>query len=183
VNHTIFDRALPAARKIARLKANAVIGQCGLTADDRDDVEAQLLLALCARLRKFDAERSSLRTFTCRVMDREVASLLRYRLAQRRLPLSQSEPVDEGRATYPAPGTSLSTAERLEFWLDVGKVIETLPVPLRKTVLALRGGSPTEAGQNLGTARSVVYERIAQIRQAFLAAGVGPTYFTGGGGR
>jgi len=183
VNHTIFDSALPAARKIARLKASAVVGQHGLTAEDREDVEAQLLLALCSRLRKFDAERSSLRTFTCRVMDRAVASMLRYRLAQRRLQLSRPEPVDEGRVTDQAPGTSLSTVERLEFWLDVAKVMRTLPVPLRKTVLALRCGSPTEASQNLGTARSVVYERIAQIRQAFLAAGVGPTYFTTGGAR
>ena len=65
----------------------------------------------------------------------------------------------------------------------MGKVMKALPVPLRETVLALRCGSPTEASQALGMARSVVYERIAQIRQAFLAAGVGPTYFTAGGGR
>ena len=50
-------------------------------------------------------------------------------------------------------------------------------------MLALRCGSPTEASEALGTARSVVYERIVQIRQAFLAAGVGPAYFTVGGGR
>jgi hypothetical protein len=52
---------------------------------------------------------------------------------------------------------------------------------LRQTVLALRCGSPTEASEALGTARSVVYERIVQIRQAFLAAGIGPTYFSPGG--
>jgi hypothetical protein len=54
---------------------------------------------------------------------------------------------------------------------------------LRETVLALRCGSPTDASEALGTARSVVYERIAQIRHAFLAAGIGPAYFTVGGGR
>jgi hypothetical protein len=29
----------------------------------------------------------------------------------------------------------------------------------------------------------VVYERIVQIRRAFLAAGIGPAYFTVGSGR
>jgi hypothetical protein len=71
----------------------------------------------------------------------------------------------------------------LEFWLDVGKVIKALPAPIRETVMALCCGSPTEASEALGTARSVVYERIAQVRRAFLAAGIGPAYFSVGSGR
>jgi DNA-directed RNA polymerase specialized sigma24 family protein len=177
-----LDRHLSTARGLARFKAKAVIGRCGLTADDREDIEAQLLLALCLRFRKFDGQRSSIGTFSCRVMDREVASLLRYRLARRRLHLGRPELIDGGAPDH-FYGASPSTVKRQEFWLDVGKVIETLPAPLRKTVLALRCGSPTEASQALGTARSVVYERIAQIRQAFLAAGVGPAYFTPGDGQ
>jgi DNA-directed RNA polymerase specialized sigma24 family protein len=183
VTNITFDTALPVVRRIARLKANTAIGQGGLTADDRQDVEAQLLMALCSRVRNFDGGRSSLRTFACRVMDKEVASILRYRLAQRRIQLGRPELLDSDAVPDAAQDISPSTAERLEFWLDVGKVMKALPVPLRETVLALRCGSPTEASQALGMARSVVYERIAQIRQAFLAAGVGPTYFTAGGGR
>jgi hypothetical protein len=49
--------------------------------------------------------------------------------------------------------------------------------------MALRCGSPTEASETLGTARSVVYDRIAHIRAAFLAAGIGPNYFAAGGAR
>jgi len=108
--------------------------------------------------------------------------MLRYRLAQRRLQLGRPELVDGGAPDH-VYGASPSTVQQQEFWLDVGRVVETLPAPLRETVLALRCGSPTEASQALGTARSVVYERIAQIRHAFLAAGIGPTYFTVGGGR
>jgi RNA polymerase sigma-70 factor (ECF subfamily) len=182
VTNPSLDIHLPAARGLARLKARAVIGQGGLTADDREDIEAQLLLALCSRVRRFNSERSSLGTFTCRVMDKEVASILRYRLAQRRLQLGRPELID-GAAPDHVYGASPSTAERQDFWLDVGKVMKGLPAPLRETVLALRCGSPTEASQALGTARSVVYERITQIRQVFLAAGVGPAYFTVGGGR
>lgn len=177
-----LDTHLPATRGLARFKAKTVIGQGGLTVDDREDIEAQLLLAMCSRVGRFDSERSSLGTFTCRVMDREVASILRYRLAQRRLQLGRPELIDRGTPDH-VYGASPSTTQQQDFWLDVSKVVKTLPAPLRQTVLALRCGSPTEASEALGTARSVVYERIAQIRQAFLAAGIGPAYFTVGGGR
>ncbi|MCC6392073.1 MAG: hypothetical protein IT167_15845 [Bryobacterales bacterium] len=173
---------MAAMRGLARMKANAAIGQCGLTTDDREDIEAQLLLAICSRARRFDSKRSSLNTFACRVMDKEVASIQRYRLARRRLHLGRPDLVDDG-ALDDLFIASPATVERQEFWLDVGKVMKTLPVALRETVLALRCGSPTEAGRTLGTAKSAVYERIAQIRQAFLAAGIGPTYFIAGGSR
>jgi DNA-directed RNA polymerase specialized sigma24 family protein len=174
-----LDAHLSDARGLARLKAKAVIGRCGLTGDDREDIEAQLLLSVWARRRKFDCRRSSRRTFNSRVMDREVASILRYRLAGCRLQLGRPELID-GTVPDQVHGSTLSHTQRQEFWLDVAKVTNMLPTQLRETVLALRCGSPTEASQILGTARSVVYERIAQIRQAFLAAGVGPTYFAGG---
>lgn len=175
-----LDHHMTAARGLARAKANMVIGQCGLTSDDREDIEAQLLLTLCRRAPKYDSGRSSIGTFASRVMDREVASILRYRLAGRRLHLGRPELVDSDaldQIYLAAP----STIERQEFWLDVGKVMRTLPAALRETVLALSCGSPTEASQILGTAKSVVYERIAQIREAFLASGIGPTYFSSGG--
>ena len=177
-----LDHHMTAARGLARAKANMAIGQCGLTTDDREDIEAQLLLILCRRARKFDGGRSSVNTFTSRVMDREVASILRYRLAGRRLQLGRPELLDGG-ALDQICIASPSTIEQQEFWLDVGKVMRKLPATLVETILALRCGSPTEASQTLGTARSVVYERIAQIRQIFLAAGIGPSYFTPGGSR
>jgi DNA-directed RNA polymerase specialized sigma24 family protein len=176
VTNLNLEHHMTAARGMARTKANMVIGQGGLTREDRDDIEAQLLLTLCRRARKFDSGRSSIGTFTSQVMDREVASILRYRLAGRRLHLGRPALVDGG-ALNDLSVTSPFTVEQQEFWLDVDKVVKTLPATLRETVFALRCGSPTEASQALGTAKSVVYERIAQIRQAFLAAGIGPTYF------
>lgn len=175
------DDAIHSARSLARLKAKAVIGRGGLTADDQDDVAAQLLLAVCSQLSNYDRDRASLRTFMCRVMDREIATILRYRLAWRRLPLGRPELMDGDAIADLAQDTVPSSADCAEFWLDVGKVVRTLPAHLRKTARALRCGSPTEASETLGTARSVVYEHIAHIRKAFLAAGIGPNYFVAGG--
>jgi DNA-directed RNA polymerase specialized sigma24 family protein len=180
VTNLNLDHHLTAARGLARAKANKAIGQGGLTREDREDIEAQLLLTLCRRAPKFDSGRSSIGTFTSQVMDREVASILRYRLAGRRLHLGRPELAD-GAALDQLNVAAPSTIEQQEFWLDVGKVMKTLPTVLRETVLALSCGTPTEASQTLGTAKSVVYERIAQIRQAFLAVGIGPTYFSSGG--
>lgn len=177
-----FEEAFPVARELAHRKALAAVHRCGFTRDDREDIEAQLLLTFVLRAKKFDSSRSSLKTFASQVMDREVASILRYRLAGRRLQLGRPELVD-GDAPDHLSIAGPSTIERQEFWLDVAKVMRTLPLTLRKTVIALRCGSPTEASQVLGIARSVVYQRIAQIRETFLAAGIGPTYFNPGGGR
>ena len=175
------DSAIQAVRSLARLRAKAVIGQGGLTADDREDVESQLLLAVCSQMRNFDAARASQRTFICRVMDREIAAILRYRLAGCRRQLGRPELIDGEAIADLAQVTVPSSADCAEFWLDVGKVVRTLPAHLRKTVRALRCGSPTEASETLGTARSVVYEHIAHIRKAFRAAGIGPNYFVAGG--
>ena len=180
MTNSSLDPYLPSVRDLARLKAHTAIGQCGLSEADREDIESQLLLAVCARLPKFDHQRSSLRTFTSGVMDKEVTSILRYRLAQRRLQLGRPELIERDVPDH-VYEKSPSKAQQQEFWLDVGKVMITLPAKLRETLLALRCGSPTEASRNLGTAKSVVYERIAQIRHAFLAAGVGPAYFAPGG--
>ncbi len=186
-----FEDILPAANELCRLKARAAIGQCGLAPYDREDIEAQLLLALYVRFPRFDEGRASIRTFACRVLDREIASIFRYRLAQRRLHLGKPELVEDGDIstthdsdshTYSAP-VPPPPCERQNFWLDVAKVTETLPAPLRETVLALRCGSPTEASRNLCTTKSVVYDRIARIRTAFLEAGISPAYFTPGGSR
>jgi len=132
------DSAIQAVRSLARLKANSIVGQGGLTADDQDDVAAQLLLAVCSQLRNYDRDRASLRTFMCRVMDREIATILRYRLAWRRLPLGRPELIDGDAIADLAQDTVPSSADCAEFWLDVGKVVRTLPAHLRKTARAPR---------------------------------------------
>jgi len=79
-----FDKIFPIARELARQKALRVIGCCGLAPDDRDDVASQLVATFYSRFGKFDGGRASVRTFASRVMDKELASILRYRMAVRR---------------------------------------------------------------------------------------------------
>ena len=84
MHNLAFEDAFPAARDVARQKAIGAVGRCGLTHDDCDDVAGQLLVTFYTRFKRFDGDRASVRTFASRVMDKELTSILRYRLAGRR---------------------------------------------------------------------------------------------------
>ena len=79
-----LDQALPVVQNLAGRKANAFVRRCGLAIDEREDVESRLVLTFITRWPKFDSQRASVRTFASRVMDKELTSILRYRLAPSR---------------------------------------------------------------------------------------------------
>ena len=68
------------ARDLIRHKASKMIGKCGLTYDDCEDLEQELYLDLLLRLAKFDPDKASLNTFMARVVDHQVSKILRHRL-------------------------------------------------------------------------------------------------------
>lgn len=180
-----FEEAFPMVRDDARQKALGAVGCCGLRYDDCDDVAGQLLVTFCSRLDRFDEERASLRTFAARVMDTELASILRYRLAHRRRYLAEgtlSCDAAETDAGCLSSGSAPAFSERQHFWLDFERALAPLPEVLRATALALRWHTPSELSRLPGQGRTVVYRRIRRLREALLAAGVGPDYFASAGG-
>ncbi|MCL5745186.1 MAG: hypothetical protein M1541_14885, partial [Acidobacteria bacterium] len=84
MHNLAFEEAFPAVHDVARQKALGAVGRCGLTHDDCDDVAGQLLVTFYIRFDRFDGDRASVRTFASRVMEKELTSILRYRLAGRR---------------------------------------------------------------------------------------------------
>jgi hypothetical protein len=175
---TTFDQAYPVARALARQKAISVIGSYGLTSSDREDIEADLLLDFFERLPKFDSSRASLRTFASRLMDRKLASILRYRSAKCRTWQNQVS-VDDLAADFEEP---ILYERRERFWLDVDRALAALPPALcdvlRETAAALSWNSPSELSRDLGKSRTIIYQHIHQIRAAFTAAGISRTYLT-----
>ncbi|MBI3694155.1 MAG: sigma-70 family RNA polymerase sigma factor [Acidobacteria bacterium] len=173
-----FESVYTIARKVAHRKALSALGRCGIVPDELEDVESELLLDFYQRLAMFDGRRASLGTFAWRVMDRKLLRILRHRLAQRRVVSILTEPLPEdhpqnplqkcrGVAHLPSP------APQWELRLDVERVIVTLPTPLAEVAQALCWMSPTEASRFLGCTRTTVYGRIAKLRAALLAAGIG----------
>jgi hypothetical protein len=170
------------ARDLARRKAQGVVGRCGVTIDDREDVASQLVATFYVRFEKFDGDRASLRTFASRVMDTELASILRYRMACRRrdsldtsLEATVRELADPGAEIQP------TAVDRLNFWLDVERALAPFPSVLVDTARALCWQTPSELSRVPGQSRTVIYRRMRRLRDALVAAGIGPNYFASAG--
>jgi DNA-directed RNA polymerase specialized sigma24 family protein len=177
MNSPAFEEVFPTVRDLARKKAHSVVGQCGLTPDDREDVAGQLVATFYVQFEKFDGGRASLRTFASRVMDAELASILRYRTASRRRdPGNQS--LDAGTEELADHGADF---ERLHFWIDVDRALATFPHVLLDTARALCWHTPSELSRAPGQSRTAVYRRMRRLREALLAAGIGPNYFAAAG--
>ena len=167
-----LDQALPVVQDLAGRKANAFVRRCGLGVDEREDVESQLVLTFLTRWPKFDSEKASVRTFASRVMDKELTSILRYRLAEGRQPQD-----------LPSRGSVPSPASLRQFRIDLERAVAPLPSTVQETALALFWYSTVETAEALGCSRQMISRRKQQIREAFLSVGIGPNYFVAGGSR
>lgn len=167
-----LDQALPVVRNLAERKANAFVRRCRLATDEREDVESHLVLRFLVRWPNFDSGRASIQTFASRLMDKELTSILRYRLADVRRP--QDLPMEE---------TGPAFASVRQFRIDLERAMSPLPSVVRETALTLCWLSTGETAERLGCSRQMVSRRKQLIRKALLSAGVGPDYFVAGGGR
>ena len=173
-----FEQAFPVARDLAQRKAARVIGRGGLTRDDREDVASHLVATFYARFERFDVNRASVQTFASRLMDKELSSILRHRLASCRRRSEEEESLAESSEVPDAdsPGTP-DAADRRHFWIDVERALAPLPMVLRQTALALCSYTPSELSRLPGQSHTVIYRRIRRLRGALRAAGIGPEYF------
>jgi DNA-directed RNA polymerase specialized sigma24 family protein len=174
-----FEEAFPIARDLARRKAIGAVGRCGLTLDDCDDVASQLEATFYVRFGKFDGGRASIRTYASRVMDTELASLLRYRMVgRRRCHVEEGLPGDAGEMADSASVRTPTVVEQRQFWIDVERALAPFPRVLLDTAQALCWHTPSDLSRVPGQSRTVVYRRMRRLRSALLAAGIGPSYFS-----
>jgi len=162
-----LDQALPAVRNLAGRKARAFVHRWRLAIDEREDVESQLVLTFIARWPRFDGERASVQTFASRLMDKELTSMLRYRLAQGRQ-----------RRELPVLDAGPTSASIHQFRIDLERAMASLPEIVRETAFALSLLSAVEAAAVVGCSRQMIGRRKHQIREALIAAGIGSNYFS-----
>lgn len=165
-----LDQALPTVQDLADRKASAFVRRCGIASDEREDVRSQLLLSFLTRWPKYDGGRASVQTFASRVMDKELTSILRYRLAPSRR-----------EQEIPAPLPPVPATARGGFRIDLERALADLPPAVQETALALFWCSTVEAAEELGCSRQIIHLRKRQIRAAMESAGIGPRYFAAGG--
>ena len=182
MSNVAFEEVFPFARELAWQKALRVIGRCGLAPDDRDDVASQLVATFYSRFGKFDSGRASVQTYASRVMDKELASILRYRLAVRRKHGVEESFPDDAREMVDGITDQMPTSiERQQFWLDVERALAPFPSALLDMARALCWYTPSEMSRVPGQSRTVIYRRMRRLRSALHGAGIDPGYFSPSG--
>lgn len=97
------------AADLIRHKARQLVGKAGLTEDDRQDLEQELMIDLLGRMKHFNPAKGKKTTFMTRIVERRISTILEARFAQcrdwRKCTASLNDPI---------PGGDNDSAERIE---------------------------------------------------------------------
>ncbi len=168
------------AHRIIRFKAGQLAGKYGFSRDDYEDLCQEMILDLLVRLPKFRSDRSSLKTFIARTVNRKAANLIRARKQEkrdfRREVFSLDDEIDDGEGHLIARGemvredvgdcSSGESSERTNLRLDVSLAIARLPPDLQRLAKLLMTHSITDAAKKLGIPRGTLCGRsLANLRE------------------
>jgi len=166
----------PFAMEQAGIRASRMVGRYGYTRDDWEDLRQDLLLDCLERLPQFDSGRGNMRGFIFGVVRNEAA-----KLAVRGRRASAHREFEPEAGKIEAAAVSRPDAE-LDVRLDVQAVLERLPRHLQILARQLTEMSVPEICRETGKSRSRIYQWIAEIRRAFIDAGITPASLASRGG-
>jgi RNA polymerase sigma-70 factor (ECF subfamily) len=158
----------------AEIRASRLVGTHGFTHDDWDDLRQDLLLDYMERLPQFDADRGDLRGFMYGVVRHRAAQLAARQ--RRQVQYVPDESLDSGGLRHQ------HSAVDYDLRLDVEATLWRLPEHLRTLAELLLERTPSEVSRATGKSRSRVYQMIAELRAAFIEAGVTPEALRKSGG-
>jgi len=180
------------ASMLIRYKARFLIGRYGFTAEDRKDLEQELMYDLLRRLPKYDARRARLDTFIDRIVNHKIATIIESRKAGKRdyrlraplpddddieideedEPTDREDPPDQDNYLFRIGRRSRPAAELQDLQLDVLKCVERLNSDLRRLCLRLMTETVTEISRSSGIPRGTLYESVKEVREIFTEAGL-----------
>ena len=169
------------ASRLIKFKARQLSRRPGFSVSDLGDIEQELYLDVLQRLPKYDPDRAQLNTFIARIVDRKIASLLRYHMAAKRCcnreECSLNDPVLDGdgrpvqrHQTTPEATNSSHRLRDLEH--DIGDVLTDVPTIQRTVATKLANGTINSISSDLGISRRTVMRHIKELRQQFEDAGL-----------
>jgi len=153
-----FQQAYPFALRAARAHASSKL--LSAAAADREDAQQEGLLACWRAWSHFDPNRGSLPTFFDRVITNHLISLWRSARRNRFLPIDADCVADSG-------------VGEIELRCDLRSALQRLRASDRGLALSLIDCSPAEAARRLRISRSTVYVRMSEMREIFVAIGIG----------
>ena len=178
------------AVKIIKYKARQLIGKAGFNEYDREDLEQEMMLDLLQRLPKYNPDRAQRNTFTARVVQHKVATMVEAQKAGLRdyrrcyCSLNDSLEDEEGRSVerletidqedYLRRTGRLSNpvSELCDLAFDIHKMLGKLPPELRDLCKRLHTDTVTEISRDAGIPRGTIYESIKKLRVIFEDAGL-----------
>ena len=172
-------------------KARQLVGRAGFTEDDLPDLEQELAFDLLRRLRNFDPRKASRKTFTARVVEHHVATLIEgqragvrdYRLRGGSLndvvgedqdaQVERGELVDEETYLRSTGRPSMALDKEVGLRIDLERLFADLPPELRQLCARLkRGQTMAEISRAIGIPRGTLYERMKELRKLAEDAGL-----------
>jgi RNA polymerase sigma-70 factor (ECF subfamily) len=166
----------PFVLRQAGIRASRIVGATGYTRDDWEDLRQELLLDYVRRQPRFDPARGDQRGFVFGVLRNHAAKLARAGIRAETV----SEPPDDSRVLCACATTRVEADLHLR--IDVQTVVSRLPQHLRILAIQLTEMSPGEVCRESGRSRSCIYRWIAELRRAFMAAGITPDVLADRGG-
>ena len=144
-----------------------------LSRQDIEDVRQDWLLALVVGIKKYQAEKSTWRTFVTAIFDNCYRDHLRKLSAQRQI-ASTIESIDELDEELDEEPSYLHDYETA---FDVKSAIAAMPPRLQRIATMLTGNSPAQSARFSHVSRSTISRVIKKIREHFLAAGFDPQMY------
>lgn len=171
------------ASGLIKFKARQLSRRSGFTRTDRSDLEQELWADLLDRLPRYNSGKASLNTFIARVVDRKVATILRYHFAAMRSPArneaSLNEPVadSDGRMverhqTTPEAAGAYQPIQDLR--RDLDEVRSNLPSDVLREIMDAigMGGTVNSIATDMGLSRRAVERHVGDLRRIFEDAGL-----------
>lgn len=156
--------------------ARGMIGRAGITADDIEDVQQDLRLAILSAMRHYDPARSSPETYASRVIRSACVDIVRARHAQCRDTRREDYSMDAIEPESEASDTKMPSKDYrhdIDMAIDIRNAMADLsPSDLRVAEMMLDGSGPQEIAAETGVQRWRIYDAIDRIRALFLSRGL-----------
>jgi RNA polymerase sigma-70 factor, ECF subfamily len=183
------------AAQYAALMAHQLAGKAGLSKDDREDIQQNLLLRLWKRFPSFRPARATWEAFVTTVMrghaksilDSQMADKHRFTRSQRELDsefinemgevTSLAEQVDNSRRVAARCYFPTSPEEACDVAIDVASVLKRLPSEVRHLAQQILDKGLSRIMADGRYARGARKAKISFLRKAFARAGLRPDFF------
>ena len=164
-------------RGLIKFKARQLVGNYGLTEDDREDIEQHVVEFLWPRLDRFDPDKGSLKSFIDQVIKKAIGRFIEHRFAQMRSPWREKCSLDEsvrGPDGSETPRGEMMDAnegarrlgrrhvhftDRADLAADLAEIRSRLPEDLKPLWDELKISLPAEAARRMNIPPSTLYER------------------------